>query len=76
MQGVHVQSTGPTSFSSLQELTDPGIASGCHFAHNLYTSCSLATGGNMVGFVTKRRETKAERGGLCLDEDETRYYFK
>jgi len=32
-------------------------------------------GGNMVQFVTKRRETKAERGGLCLDEDEARYYF-
>ncbi|KXZ42321.1 hypothetical protein GPECTOR_162g136 [Gonium pectorale] len=33
-------------------------------------------GGNMVGYVTKRRETKHERGGLCLDEDEARYYFR
>ncbi|KAG2488294.1 hypothetical protein HYH03_013144 [Edaphochlamys debaryana] len=33
-------------------------------------------GGNMVAFVTKRRETKSERGGLCLDEDEARYFFK
>jgi serine/threonine protein kinase len=32
-------------------------------------------GGNMVGYVTKKRETKHERGGLCLDEDEARYYF-
>ena len=29
----------------------------------------------MVNFVTKRRETKHERGGLCMDEDEARYYF-
>lgn len=33
------------------------------------------TGGNMVQFVTKRRETKSLRGGLCIDEDEARYYF-
>lgn len=33
-------------------------------------------GGNMVNYVTKKRETKAERGGLCLQEDEARYYFK
>lgn len=33
-------------------------------------------GGNMVNYVTKKRETKAERGGLCLTEDEARYYFK
>ena len=30
----------------------------------------------MVNYVTKRRETKAERGGLCMDEDEARYFFK
>lgn len=34
-----------------------------------------SSGGNMVNFVTRRRETKHERGGLCLDEDEARYYF-
>lgn len=33
-------------------------------------------GGNMVNYVTKRRETKHERGGLCMDEDEARYFFK
>ncbi|PNH05264.1 Serine/threonine-protein kinase SRK2E [Tetrabaena socialis] len=33
-------------------------------------------GGNMVSYVTKRRETKGERGGLCIDEDEARYFFK
>lgn len=32
-------------------------------------------GGNMVQYVTKKRETKASRGGLCMDEDEARYYF-
>ncbi|GAX76556.1 hypothetical protein CEUSTIGMA_g4002.t1 [Chlamydomonas eustigma] len=32
-------------------------------------------GGNMVTFVTKKRETKHTRGGLCIDEDEARYYF-
>lgn len=32
-------------------------------------------GGNMVQFVTKKRETKALRGGLCMDEDEARFYF-
>ena len=32
-------------------------------------------GGNMVQFVTKRRETKSLRGGLCIDEDEARFYF-
>lgn len=30
----------------------------------------------MVGFVTKRRETRDLRGGLCLDEDEGNYYFR
>lgn len=29
----------------------------------------------MVNYVTKKRETKHERGGLCLDEDEAHYYF-
>lgn len=33
-------------------------------------------GGNMVNFVTKRRETKSERGGLVLDEGEARYFFR
>ncbi|GLI63203.1 hypothetical protein VaNZ11_006102 [Volvox africanus] len=33
-------------------------------------------GGNMVGYVTRKRETKSERGGLCLDEDEARYFFR
>lgn len=32
-------------------------------------------GGNMVQFVTKKRETKQQRGGLCMEEDEARYYF-
>lgn len=30
----------------------------------------------MVGFVTKQRETRDQRGGLCLDEDECNYYFR
>lgn len=30
----------------------------------------------MVGFVTKRRESRELRGGLCLDEDEGNYYFR
>lgn len=30
----------------------------------------------MVNYVTKRRETKAERGGLVLDEEEARYFFR
>lgn len=30
----------------------------------------------MVAFVTGKRETKAQRGGLCMDEDEARYFFK
>ena len=29
----------------------------------------------MVNYVTKKRETKHTRGGLCMDEDEARYYF-
>lgn len=29
----------------------------------------------MVNYVTKKRETKSQRGGLCMDEDEARYYF-
>ncbi|GFR50263.1 hypothetical protein Agub_g12450, partial [Astrephomene gubernaculifera] len=33
-------------------------------------------GGNMVGYVTKKRETKHERQGLCIDEDEARYFFR
>ncbi|GFH23729.1 predicted protein, partial [Haematococcus lacustris] len=32
-------------------------------------------GGNMVNYVTKKRETKHERGGLCLTEDEAHYFF-
>eukprot|EP00983_Pelagomonas_calceolata_P126934 1161350-Pelagomonas_calceolata.AAC.19 len=38
-------------------------------------ACARVAGGNMVNYVTKKRETKHERGGLCLDEDEARYYF-
>lgn len=30
----------------------------------------------MVGFVTKQRETRDQRGGLCLDEDECNYFFR
>jgi serine/threonine protein kinase len=30
----------------------------------------------MVGYVTKQRETRDQRGGLCLDEDECNYYFR
>lgn len=33
-------------------------------------------GGNMVAYVTKRRETRESRGGLCLDEDEANYFFR
>ncbi len=29
----------------------------------------------MVAYVTKKRETKHERGGLCLSEEEARYFF-
>lgn len=29
----------------------------------------------MVSYVTKKRETKSERAGLCIDEDEARYFF-
>jgi serine/threonine-protein kinase SRK2 len=34
------------------------------------------SGGNMVAYVTRRRQTKEERGGLCLDEDEANYFFR
>ena len=30
----------------------------------------------MVGFVTRMRETRDQRGGLCLTEDEANYYFR
>eukprot|EP00882_Tetradesmus_deserticola_P019216 GHRQ01020670.1.p1 GENE.GHRQ01020670.1~~GHRQ01020670.1.p1 ORF type:complete len:423 (+),score=89.04 GHRQ01020670.1:275-1543(+) len=33
-------------------------------------------GGNMVAFVTKRRETRESRGGLCIDEDEASFFFR
>ncbi|KAI8468136.1 MAG: kinase-like domain-containing protein [Monoraphidium minutum] len=33
-------------------------------------------GGNMVGYVTKMRETREARGGLCLNEDEANYLFR
>lgn len=33
-------------------------------------------GGNMVGYVTKQRETREQRGGLCLGEDECNYFFR
>lgn len=34
------------------------------------------SGGNMVAYVTKRRETRESRGGLCLDEDEANFFFR
>ena len=34
------------------------------------------SGGNMVAYVTRRRQTKDERGGLCVDEDEANYFFR
>eukprot|EP00879_Flechtneria_rotunda_P008273 GHRR01008666.1.p1 GENE.GHRR01008666.1~~GHRR01008666.1.p1 ORF type:complete len:401 (+),score=132.14 GHRR01008666.1:1544-2746(+) len=34
------------------------------------------SGGNMVAFVTRRRETRDTRGGLCLDEDEANFFFR
>lgn len=34
------------------------------------------SGGNMVHYVTSKRESKTSRGGLCCDEDEARYFFK
>ncbi|GFH08135.1 protein kinase domain-containing protein [Haematococcus lacustris] len=37
--------------------------------------CLIHAGGNMVNYVTKKRETKHERGGLCLTEDEAHYFF-
>jgi serine/threonine-protein kinase SRK2 len=30
----------------------------------------------MVAYVTKRRETRESRGGLCLDEDEANFFFR
>ncbi|WIA21645.1 hypothetical protein OEZ85_000821 [Tetradesmus obliquus] len=33
-------------------------------------------GGNMVAFVTKRREMRESRGGLCIDEDEASFFFR
>lgn len=33
-------------------------------------------GGNMVSYVTKHRETRYERNGLVLSEDECRYFFR
>ena len=29
----------------------------------------------MVQYVTSKRATKAQRGGLCMDEEEARFYF-
>jgi hypothetical protein len=36
----------------------------------------VRAGGNMVGYVTRLRETRDQRGGLCLDEDEVNYFFR
>jgi len=33
-------------------------------------------GGNMVSFVTSRRETRDARGGLCIPEDEAAFFFR
>jgi serine/threonine-protein kinase SRK2 len=30
----------------------------------------------MVAYVTKRRETRESRGGLCIDEDEASFFFR
>jgi hypothetical protein len=30
----------------------------------------------MVAYVTKKRDTRHTRNGLCLDEDEARFFFK
>jgi serine/threonine protein kinase len=30
----------------------------------------------MVGYVTRQRESREVRGGLCLDEDECNYFFR
>lgn len=38
--------------------------------------CCWLAGGNMVAYVTKRRDTREARGGLCLDEDEANYFFR
>jgi hypothetical protein len=40
------------------------------------TATATTAGGNMVAYVTKRRETREQRGGLCLDEDEANYFFR
>ncbi len=51
------------------------VVSGCFLLwYQVRVSVSSAhthasPGGNMVGYVTKKRETKHERGGLCMDED-------
>lgn len=34
------------------------------------------SGGNMVQYVTKKRETRELRDGLCLDEDESNFFFR
>jgi serine/threonine-protein kinase SRK2 len=33
-------------------------------------------GGNMVSFVTSRRETRDQRGGLCIQEEEAAFFFR
>jgi hypothetical protein len=40
------------------------------------SSSPATAGGNMVGYVTRQRETRDQRGGLCLDEDECNYFFR
>lgn len=44
--------------------------------YRTHAQCVIPPGGNMVAYVTKKRDTKDQRGGLCLDEDEANYYFR
>eukprot|EP00775_Hariotina_reticulata_P009702 gene9702-9861_t len=34
------------------------------------------SGGNMVAYVTRRRESREARGGLCVNEDEANFFFR
>lgn len=43
---------------------------------HLGLSMEFVSGGNMVSYVSMKRETRHLRGGLALDEDEARYFFR
>jgi serine/threonine-protein kinase SRK2 len=43
---------------------------------HLGLAMEFVAGGNMVNYVSLKRETRHLRAGLALDEDEARYFFK